>query len=164
MPLRMLILSCLVKKCHLNIIYNINHCPLLFPFIGLFYGEDEEDCPLKKRCEPGSKCHQQCVILANGTDACSCHTGYTLNSDGYRYVVPHKLKSFLLISFSTSICTVVAVKMGEREGAIKTVVFLGYNAAWYGRWTAGAKSGITRKYLLKVCSPSAHVTDNDCNL
>ncbi|PSN54231.1 Low-density lipoprotein receptor-related protein 4 [Blattella germanica] len=46
-------------------------------------GEDERNCPRKKECEPGSKCHQQCVTLANGTDACSCHTGYTINSDGY---------------------------------------------------------------------------------
>jgi hypothetical protein len=51
-----------------------------------FCVEDERNCPRKKECEPGSKCHQQCVTLANGTDACSCHTGYTINSDGYRYV------------------------------------------------------------------------------
>jgi hypothetical protein len=51
-----------------------------------FCVQDERNCPRKKECEPGSKCHQQCVTLANGTDACSCHTGYTINSDGYRYV------------------------------------------------------------------------------
>lgn len=61
-------------------------CPHLLHVSVLLCVEDERNCPRKKECEPGSKCHQQCVTLANGTDACSCHSGYTINSDGYRYV------------------------------------------------------------------------------
>ncbi|KDR24262.1 Low-density lipoprotein receptor-related protein 4, partial [Zootermopsis nevadensis] len=46
-------------------------------------GEDERNCPHKKECESGSMCHQQCVTLADGNDACTCYTGYTINSDGF---------------------------------------------------------------------------------
>jgi hypothetical protein len=58
------------------------HCRMSVPL----RAKDERNCPLKKECEPGSKCHQQCMTLADGTDACGCHVGYTINSDGYRYV------------------------------------------------------------------------------
>ncbi|GLH14008.1 Putative vitellogenin receptor [Gryllus bimaculatus] len=46
-------------------------------------GEDEKNCPRKKDCEPGSKCQQDCVTLPDGSDGCSCHQGFALNSDNY---------------------------------------------------------------------------------
>ncbi|XP_068085893.1 low-density lipoprotein receptor-related protein 4 [Anabrus simplex] len=46
-------------------------------------GEDEKNCPRRKTCEQGSKCQHLCVTNADGTDGCSCHTGFTINKDGY---------------------------------------------------------------------------------
>ncbi|KAK6619502.1 hypothetical protein RUM43_012259 [Polyplax serrata] len=46
-------------------------------------GEDERNCPKKKKCESDTKCQQLCVVLSNGRDACSCETGFMLSSDNH---------------------------------------------------------------------------------
>lgn len=60
---------CINKK---NVCDNQIDCP---------NGEDEKDCPIKKECSSNTNCTQGCVEI-NGKNACSCHPGFSLASDG----------------------------------------------------------------------------------
>ncbi|XP_066145382.1 low-density lipoprotein receptor-related protein 4 isoform X1 [Euwallacea fornicatus] len=43
-------------------------------------GDDEVNCPMKRDCEPDTKCEQRCVTYPDGTRGCACYTGYKLNT------------------------------------------------------------------------------------
>lgn len=48
--------------------------------------EDELNCPKPRQCGSNSKCEQLCVVSTKGQDECACRLGYTLHSNGYRWV------------------------------------------------------------------------------
>ncbi|CAH1130397.1 unnamed protein product [Ceutorhynchus assimilis] len=45
-------------------------------------GDDELDCPIKRDCEPNTKCEQRCVTYSGGRKGCGCYNGYKLDKDG----------------------------------------------------------------------------------
>lgn len=47
-------------------------------------GDDEEKCPIKRKCTKADKCEKECITTYEGKPACTCPVGYLLSSDGYR--------------------------------------------------------------------------------
>lgn len=46
-------------------------------------GDDEKNCPVKRDCEPGTKCEQRCVTYFGSKLGCACQNGYQLDKDGF---------------------------------------------------------------------------------